>query len=579
MASISPTSVSCPYETHTSKHGYVKLTITNITQTDGATNQTTVDYKITVEGTPYVYLYALYVSLGGKVLFEQYSLVKSSWSAGDVIKSGSVTFNNNTDGSLTLNAYIKQLFYYAYSDARWNSSSYVQTVSKDMTCSTIPRYFSTTPKLELVSSTETSATIKWATSENASRSQYKINDGSWVDVETNINKSSGTMTINNLSPNTTYTIYGDFMRSDSGLWCQTKPSISITTYDYPKPTSLNHFTIGDGAKVILYNPLGRNVRLDIVQKNTEAILGTYSGTYAGEVNGEFKTADAINRQYASIPNSNVGYYYAKVTYGSIVKTLDWNGTYTTKESECSPSFNSFNVKDSNDNTVAVTGNNQLFIKGYSNLYVTIPSANKMTTQKSATPSSYSLSCDTLSKSANYSTSDVNVSMGALGNSGTLRVNVRAYDSRSNSALAYKDITVYDYAKPVINVSATRLNNFENETTVKISGTYTRLTINNTDKNTITNVKYRYRETGGTWSSWTTLTTTVTAGRFSCNDVILSLDNTKSFEFEIQATDNLDSNTKTASVDIGQAIFFVSSNKKACYINGQEIIMYDVVDEW
>jgi len=97
MASISPTSVSCPYETHTSKHGYVKLTITNITQTNGATNQTTVDYKITVEGTPYVYLYALYVSLGGKVLFEQYDTVKTSWSAGDVIKSGSVTFNNNND--------------------------------------------------------------------------------------------------------------------------------------------------------------------------------------------------------------------------------------------------------------------------------------------------------------------------------------------------------------------------------------------------------------------------------------------------------------------------------------------------
>ena len=124
MASIRPTTLSCPKENHTSKHGYVKLTITGISQST-ANNQTTVDWKITVEGTPWVYLYALYVSLGGKVLFEQYSTVLTSWSAGQVIKSGTTTFDNGSDGSLTLNAYIKQLFYYGYNSSRWNSSSYV----------------------------------------------------------------------------------------------------------------------------------------------------------------------------------------------------------------------------------------------------------------------------------------------------------------------------------------------------------------------------------------------------------------------------------------------------------------------
>lgn len=575
MASISPTSVSCPYETHTSKHGYVKLTITNITQTNGATNQTTVDYKITVEGTPYVYLYALYVSLGGTVLFEQYSTVKTSWSAGDVIKQGSVTFNNNNDGSLTLNAYIKQLFYYTYSASRWASSSYVQTVSQNMTCSTIPRY--ATSNQSFNSKTETTIKMNWSSDSTIDYIWYSTNNGSSWTAVGSVNATSGNYTISGLSANTTYNIKTRVRRKDSQLTTDSSAT-SVATYDYPKPTSINNFSIGDGASVTLYNPLGRNVTLQILQVNTNTVLGTYSGTYAGVVNAEFKTADAISRQYASIPNANSGTYYAKVTYGAITKTYG-NATYSTKTSECSPSFSSFNVKDNNSSVVAITGSDQVFVKGKSILYVTIPSANKMTTQKSATPSTYSLSCDTLSQNVAYSTSDVNVSMGTIANSGTLRVNVRAYDSRSNSALAYKDITIYDYAKPVINVVATRLNNFENETTVKISGTYTRLTINNTDKNTITNVKYRYRETGGTWSSWTTLTTTVTAGRFTCNDVILSLDNTKSFEFEVQATDNLDSNTNTASVDIGQAIFFISSNQKACYINGQEIIMYDVVDEW
>ena len=203
----------------------------------------------------------------------------------------------------------------------------------------------------------------------------------------------------------------------------------------------------------------------------------------------------------------------------------------------------------------------------------------MVAKNSATPKNYVMGIDTLSKTVAYSTSDIVASIGTVTSSGTKRLNVRAYDSRNLSTLAYKDITVYDYAKPVINASITRLNNFEEQTTIKVSGTYTRLTINGSDKNTITNVQYRYRESGGTWSSWTTLSTTITSGKFSCSDVILSLDNTKSFEFQIQVVDKLQSNTATKTLDIGQAIFFISTNNKACYINGQEIIMYDIVDEW
>ena len=55
-----------------------------------------------------------------------------------------------------------------------------------------------------------------------------------------------------------------------------------------------------------------------------------------------------------------------------------------------------------------------------------------------------------------------------------------------------------YSKPTINVTAERLNNWEDQTTLSISGTYERLTINNEDKNIIQNAKYRYRESGGTW---------------------------------------------------------------------------------
>ena len=507
------------------------------------------------------------VTVNGSVVYNQ----TKGWSTGEFPASdGSVsgTINSiahDSQGNKTI----------SFSVEGYSNVYTVKSASGSLALTSIPRYFSSTPTLEIVSKTETSVTIKWTTSENASRSQYKINNGSWVDVETNINKSTGTMTISGLSANTTYTIYGDFMRKDSGLWCQTKPSISVTTYDYPYCTSSPNFVIGNSLTLSFYNPLSRSISVKLIGNDSN--IGTWS-TSSTSLSG-FNSSGTVTAWYNSIPNSNSGTYKVQVTYGSSVKTRNNGNTYSTNVSDCSPSFSNFNVKDNNSSVVAVTGSNQVFVKGKSTLYVTIPSANKMTTQKGATPSSYGLSCDTLSQTANYSTNDINVDMGTIANSGTLRVNVRAYDSRTNSALAYKDISVYDYAKPVINVSATRLNNFENQTTIQISGTYTKLTINNTDKNTITNLKYRYRETGGTWESWTNLSTTLSNGTFTCNDVILSLDNTKSFEFEIQATDNLDSSTKSVNVDVGQAIFFVSSNNKKCYINGQEIIMYDVVDTW
>ena len=533
-------------------------------------NTSNIQWTLSISGSGGTYndSYAK-ATVNGTVVYNE----TKSWSSGSFpAKDGSVSgaisnIAHDSQGKKSI-SFALEGYSYVYN---------TQSTSGSLALTNIPIYFTKTPTLEVVSKTETSLTIKWTTSENASRSQYKIDNGSWVDVETNINKKTGTMTINGLTPNHTHTIYGDFMRKDSGLWCQTKPSINVTMYDYPYINSTPNFTIGDVLNIGIYNPLGRSCDIYVIGADESEDSGntTSDTSISGYNNTSYQ-----NFFYDSIPNTNTGTYKVRLVCSEVNRDItSTGGTYSTNTAECNPSFSSFNVKDNNSSVVAVTGNNQVFVKSKSTLYVMIPSANKMTTQKSATPSSYSLSCDTLNQSTNYSTNDVNVSMGTLANSGTLRVNVRAYDSRSNSALAYKDITVYDYTKPTINLSAKRLNDFENQTTLSISGTYTRLTINNTDKNTITNVKYRYRETGGTWSSWTNINTTVVSGKFTCSDVILSLDNTKSFEFEIQVTDKLDSNTNTTSIDVGQAIFLISSNKKACYINGQEILMYDVVDTW
>ena len=244
-----------------------------------------------------------------------------------------------------------------------------------------------------------------------------------------------------------------------------------------------------------------------------------------------------------------------------------------------PVFSDFSYKDTNEKVTEVTENNQVLVKGESNLELTISSANKMVAQKKATAKNYLATIDTVNQSVDYSEENIILTLGTVPTAGTKKLEVRAFDSRNNSTLVSKDVIVYDYEKPVINATVNRLNNFENTTYLKVSGTYSKLTIDGIDKNVITTLQYRYKEQYGEWSEWQSLNGTIENGVFSCENVILSLDNTQAFNFEVQAIDKLETATQSMNLDVGQAIFFISSNQKTCYINGQEIIMYDIVDEW
>lgn len=343
---------------------------------------------------------------------------------------------------------------------------------------------------------------------------------------------------------------------------------TFTTYDYPHCTDSPNFNIGDTLTLKFYNPLGRTFNAKILgDDGSQCGNDTRSGT---TISG-YNNANCVDAFYASIPNKNTGNYQVQVTYGNSVKTKT-GGKYYTKTSECLPVFDYFTVKDGNSDIVNVTENDQVFVKGYSLLWVTIPDDEKMVTKKSSTPNYYNIAVDTHSDniSWDYRTNDIIFNVGNLLNSGTLRVNVRAFDSRNNSVLASEDINVLDYNKPNIKIDAKRLNNFEDETIINISGSYTPLHVDNVDKNTITALKYRYREVGGDWGNWVTLNVTIVNNNFSCSEFILLLDKTKTFEIESQVDDNLDYSVNSEIVEVGEPIFFISSNTKKCYNNGDVI---------
>lgn len=239
-----------------------------------------------------------------------------------------------------------------------------------------------------------------------------------------------------------------------------------------------------------------------------------------------------------------------------------------------PVFENFTYQDTNTAITNITGNNQVLVKGLSTLQATISTSNKMTAIKGTTEKNYIATIDTINQSQNYDDeNDIVFNLGTINVSGTQKLNIRAYDNRNNSTLVSKDIRIYDYAKPVINFTAKRLNNFEAQTTLKINGSFSSLNIDNVEKNTIQSVQYRYKESNSeTWGNWTNVLFAINNNEFNCSNVIIALDNTKEFDVEVKVTDNLSDNSAINSIDVGKSIFFISSNEKQCYINDKKILV-------
>ena len=261
----------------------------------------------------------------------------------------------------------------------------------------------------------------------------------------------------------------------------------------------------------------------------------------------------------------------------VLKTVIGNNTFydsitkTMTIINANPEFTTFSYKDINSKVSNLLGNNQLLVKGLSNLEVTILANDKMIAKKEATPKNYIATIDNINKNIDYITTDIIETLGTINTFGTKKLSIRAYDSRNNSVLVEKDVFIYEYDKPVINSTIKRLNNFENETTLKVDGLFSSLIVDDAEKNGIVNAQYRYKEYNGDWKDWNDLTVTLEGNKYKCNDIILSLDNTKSFDFEVKVIDKLTENINILTVDVGKPIFFISSNERKCYINWEEII--------
>ena len=496
-----------------------------------------------------------------------YSEERVDWSAGKFpvaqgSTSGSLKVSHNTDGTKKITV-------------KFSTAIYTKTVteySDTWTLDSISRY--PTVSHSVASKTEESITMNWSSDSAISTGWYSTDNGdTWASFTTN-GKKSGTYTITGLEPNTTYKVVTSLQHKENELE-KDSSALSVKTYDYPHCTTTPNFVIGDKVKLTFYNPLGRTFHFYVIANGKQlSPEWTTSGTSYTGINADSTQA----LLYATIPNAKSCKYKIKTVWTSDLDEYTWtadNGnTISIDESKCLPTFTDFSYRDSSS-IPNITGKDQELVKSLSTLTVSISDAQKMVAKNGATPSKYVISIDKLSVDMAHTKTSIDV--GRISSKGVLRLNVRAYDSRGLSTLKYKDITVHDYEKPVINVEAKRLNSFEAQTTIKVDGAFSLVTMSNGwSANSITKASYWWREVGGTWSEELPLTVTVTDNKYTCSDAVRSFDNQKEFEIWVTVYDKFEKNDRSETVGVGKAIFFISTNKEKCYINRVEVPTFESI---
>ena len=295
---------------------------------------------------------------------------------------------------------------------------------------------------------------------------------------------------------------------------------------------------------------------------TRTLSGS-SGTFTWDLTQEER--EQIRSQ---MPNSNTGKIriglYTNISGTQLASYVDRTFTIV----NANPIFNDFTFEDMNATTLALTGNNQDIIKGYSKIKATITTSNKAIAQKGASMVKYRLSIGDSSVDIAYNDEETVSSM--INNVTTGTINVYAVDSRNNSTMVTK------LANREVNYDAvyTNINNSSFQRDDNRVGDNGVLTLNGTfwnddfgNENNSLAVSYRFKKSDSdAWINGTTaIVPTISQNTFTFNGMIASdnqdttWDLQSSYDLEITISDEL--TTSITNYVLASAIPTLSLDKE------------------
>lgn len=486
-------------------------------------------------------------SVGGKSIPQTYFSIGTNSTV--TVYSGKFgPFTHNADGSLGNVA----VSVYAYLTSSTSASG-----SASVKMSTIPRYAKFTEYTVSDTGLNT-ATIKWNSDATTDAVQYSLNGGSWT------NTSGKTYTISNLNPGTKYNVKTRIKRKDSQLWTESG-LVYPTTKEINKITSAApNAKNGSTLRVTANNPSGArcNIKLELPNQKVNPALIKYNTTDVTF------TAAEITSLLQYIPNNKSTTLRATAitsnSSNAVLYTNSKDGTLTVVNSE--PTFPTFTFEDVDATTVALTGNKQDCIVGYSDIKATVPVDGKSNSKNYATMSKYNLVIPgSTPVEAKYS-STANVSM-TINNATSGKFTLNAIDSRGNISAVIKNARkTYNYTK-ISKTDTGTVQRVDAEGNPSGVSEYCNLVFNgkfwNNSFGAINNeitAKFRYRATDtNTFSDYIDLPLTVnTNGTFSfdgilkdSNNTVISFDLENVYVVEVLVSDKLSSATYSANLGSGK----------------------------
>lgn len=487
-----------------------------------------------------------------------------------LLKTKTVRVNHNADGTksgVALSAYWR--FSGTYSGTPISSI----TASTTITLDTIDRA-APTVSLSTSSITASGVTISATSSATADIWQYSTDNGStWTQFSTTAG-TSASKAVTGLSPNTTYYIKVRARKKSNQVY-GTSSAATVKTLGGAVVNSVTALTADAATVKVVINATVYEASYTntLVIKNGSTDYLTISGlSWTKGTADRTVTLTAAQRTTLLTAMSTIKSFtgtFAVSSYSGstqIGSTSSKTATVSTTAANSGPTLSGFTFADSYATTTAITGNDQLFIQGYSKLTVTPGTA---TPKNNATITNYTATCNGVSVS--NTTGDA-LTVGVVSKSGTVAVVLTATDSRGYTASVSKNITVLAYAKPKVNsLTLRRTNDIEAEMQLVFNGSISAITVDSVQKNSLLYVRYRYKATSATsYSSYVSILSAVTQSgtSFSYSNLELrSLAADQSWDVHIQIRDQLNS---LSSLDlyyvIPQGTPLVALRKKMVGIN-------------
>lgn len=404
--------------------------------------------------------------------------------------------------------------------------------------------------------------------------QYSTNGGTnWTQFSTTAGTSAN-ITLTSLSPNTTYSVKVRARKKSNQVYGASS-AVSAKTLGGAIINSCP--TITADATTVTFKPnvtvydASYSYYVSICNGSTE-YLALAARTWTTGTADRTLTLTAAERTTLLTAMASIKSFTATIKVVTKSGTTQIGSTSTTTctvqttSANSAPTMGAFTFKDGRSTTATVTGNDQLFIQGYSYLYVTPAAA---TAKNGASIVSYAATCNGVTAS---NTTGAQINLSTIAKSGSLDVVVTATDSRGYTVSNTQKITVIAYAKPkVSSVSLRRTNDIEAEMQLTFNGSISPITVSGTQKNSLKYVQYRYKLTSASsYGSYTSILASVTQSgtSFSFSNLELcSLDANSSYDFHLYIRDQL--NTLSAVslyFTVPQGTPLVALRKKKVGIN-------------